>query len=83
MNLCFAHISICEAYIDFMLVSKPMFSGSMHPLRALLIILADLVTAAVLNFKMAVNKTSILAYLGLQVTEMIDVGGYTHVSKVT
>jgi hypothetical protein len=40
----------------------------MHPLRALLITLADLVTAAVLNFKMAVNKTSILAYLGLQVT---------------
>jgi hypothetical protein len=65
---CFAHISVSEAHIDFILVSKPMFSGSMHPLRAFLIMLADLVTVAVLNFKMAVNKTSILAYLGLQVT---------------
>jgi hypothetical protein len=36
-----------------------------------------------LNFKMAVNKTSILAYLGLQVTWMIDCGGYTHVCQVT
>jgi hypothetical protein len=68
MKLCFAHISICEAYIDLILVSKPMFSGSMHPLRALLIILADLITAAVLNYTMAVNETRILAYLGLQVT---------------
>jgi hypothetical protein len=67
-TFCFAHISVSEAHIDFILVSKSMFSGSMHPLRALLIMLADLVTAAVLNFKMVVHKTSILAYLGLQVT---------------
>jgi hypothetical protein len=65
-KLCFAHLSVCEAHIDFMLVSKPMLSGSMNPLRVLLILLANFVKADIMNSKMAANNNNVLVYLGLQ-----------------
>jgi hypothetical protein len=51
-----AYISVCMAHIDYMLVSRPMFSGLMNLLRTVLIRLVYLVKAAILNFKMAANQ---------------------------
>ena len=63
-----SYLSLCKPHMDFVLVSRPRFSGSRNPLRALLIILADFIMAAILNFKMAANFISVLSYLGLQST---------------
>jgi hypothetical protein len=60
-----------------------MVSGSRNPLRPLLIILANFVMAAIMNSKMAANKTSVLAYLGPQVTKKHDFDGCTYVCKLT
>jgi hypothetical protein len=50
------------------LVSNPTSSGTWNPLRALLIILADLVLAATFNFKMTVNEIVFCLYLSLHGT---------------
>jgi hypothetical protein len=58
---CFAYISVCEAHKDFILVSIPMFSGSMNPLGAVLMLLVNLLKAAILNFKMAANLITVFS----------------------
>jgi hypothetical protein len=45
------------------LVSNPKFAETMNPLRELLIILADLVLAAIFNFKMAVHISVCKAHI--------------------
>jgi hypothetical protein len=62
-EIVFAHISLCEAYIDFMVVAISMFLGSRNPCRALLIVLANFVKAVIMNSKMATKKLVFLAYI--------------------
>jgi hypothetical protein len=84
---CFAHISVSEAHIDFMLVSRHMYSGSRNPLRALLTLLANCVTAAIMNSKMAANKTSVVSISRSASYIEHEFDGYTclqgHINHVT
>jgi hypothetical protein len=54
---CFYYISVCMSYIGFTLLFISMFSGYIHLQCTLVITLADLKKASILNFKRATNTT--------------------------
>jgi hypothetical protein len=49
------------AHIEFILVSRPMFSGLINLLKAVLIRVVNLVKAAILNFEMAANQSTVFS----------------------